>query len=131
VTTVGQFIRFTIIGGFATLIQYAVLIALVQGGGINAVTASSVGFVLSAVVNYALNRRITFRSDQPHAKASPRFATVAVGGLAVNAGLIWLFHVAAGLHYLLAQVLATIGTLLWNFALNRAWTFAARPAEHW
>lgn len=129
-TIAGQFIRFAIVGGFATSIQYAVLIALVQGAAINAVIASSVGFALSAGINYALNRRITFRSNRPHAKASPRFAAVAAAGLAVNAGLIWVFHVAAGLHYLLAQVLATIGTLLWNFALNRAWTFAARPAEH-
>src|SRR5438128_7750584 len=86
-----QFIRFAIVGGVATAIQYAILIALVQGALAGAVAASSVGFAVSGIVNYALNRSITFRSSQAHAEALPKFAIVAVLGLAVNASLLWLF----------------------------------------
>jgi putative flippase GtrA len=126
-----QFIRFAIVGGVATGIQYAILIALVQGALAGPVAASSVGFAVSAIINYALNRSITFRSSQAHAEALPKFAIVAVLGLAVNASLIWLFHIPVGLHYLLAQVLATGGTLLWNFTLNRIWTFSPRTSQHY
>jgi putative flippase GtrA len=126
-----QFIRFAIVGGVVTAIQYAILIALVQGAIAGAVAASSVGFAVSALANYALNRRFTFRSSQAHAEALPKFAIVALLGLAVNASLIWLFHIPVGLHYLLAQVLATGGTLLWNFTLNRIWTFSPSSLPHY
>ena len=118
-----QLLSFSVIGGIATGIQYAILIVLVQARIADAVTASSIGFVSSACVNYALNRRYTFRSARPHGDALPRFAAVAGLGLALNAALVWAFHVALGLHYLAAQVLATGGTLAWNFVLNRVWTF--------
>ena len=127
-SAVSQFARFSAVGGIATGIQYAVLVLLVQTGIADAVSASSAGFVLSALANYALNRRFTFRSLQPHADALPRFVLVATAGLVINAALVWCFHVAVALHYLAAQVLATLGTLVWNFALNRAWTFPVSSA---
>lgn len=119
-----QFIHFTMVGSVATAIQYAILIALVRSELAGAVSASCAGFALGAAANYALNRRFTFRSSRPHVQTLPRFAIVALLGLAVNAGLMWLSHVPLGLHYLAAQVLATLGTLVWTFTLNRAWTFS-------
>ena len=127
-----QFIRFAIVGGIATAIHYAILIVLVQSALADTVAASSVGFAASTLINYALNRSFTFRSSQAHAEALPKFAMVALLGLALNASLIWLFNISIGLHYLLAQVLATVGTLSVNFALNRIWTFsrASLPNYH-
>lgn len=120
-----QFVRFSLIGGVATALQYAILIALVETALADAVAASTIGFAISALVNYALNRSFTFRSSKSHAEALPKFGTVALLGLALNASLLWLFHVAAGLHYLPAQLLATGGTLSCTFTLNRSWTFSA------
>ena len=124
--TVDQFIRFALIGGLATGMQYAILIFLVQAQIAGAVLASGIGFAISALANYALNRRFTFHSSRAHAEALPRFTAVAVAGLVINTSLIWLFHVPIALHYLAAQILATCGTLLWNFTLNRVWTFPGR-----
>jgi putative flippase GtrA len=122
---VEQLMRFLMVGGAATALQYVILVALVQLELTGAVAASNIGFAISAVLNYAANRTFTFRSERRHIEALPRFAAVALGGLAVNATLMWLCHRVAGLHYLVAQVLATCATLLWNFTLNRLWTFSA------
>jgi len=124
-----QFFRFAIVGAVATGLQYALLVLLVEFADAAPVLASSVGFTVSAFVNYAMNRRFTFDSGRPHGEALPRFLLVALVGLALNGGLVWLFHVPLRLHYLLAQVIATLGTLVSSFALNRAWTFAARPVQ--
>jgi putative flippase GtrA len=118
-----QFGRFAIVGGIATAIHYAILIVFVQGGLAGTVSASSIGFAASVLFNYALNRSFTFHSRRAHTDALPKFMIVALIGLVLNGSLVWLFHVSVGLHYLLAQVLATVGTLSSNFALNRAWTF--------
>ncbi|MBS0172538.1 MAG: GtrA family protein [Nitrospira sp.] len=121
-----QFSRFLFVGGFATALQYVILISLVQGWGVDAVAASTAGFLVSAIFNYVLNRRFTFISEVAHARAFPRFIAVAVGGLAINAAVVWLLVDTAGLHYLLAQVIATLIALVWNFVCNRIWTFSAR-----
>ena len=58
-----QFGRFLLVGGFSTLLQYVILAFLVRTAGTDPVVASSIGYVLSAIVNYDLNYRLTFRSS--------------------------------------------------------------------
>jgi putative flippase GtrA len=123
---VGEFVRFAIVGGIATAIQYALLILLVRMAAAGVIVASTIAYAASAVVNYSINRDFTFRSRRTHLDAFPKFVIVCVGGLLLNAALMLLFNEAIGLHYLLAQVLSTIATLFWNFALNRTWTFSSR-----
>lgn len=119
-----QFVKFALVGGLATALHYAILVVLVEGLRWPPVAATSVGFVVSALGNYLLNRRFTFRSQRRHVEAAPRFAVVAVVGFWINAGVVWLAFNAAGLHYLVAQVVATLATVGWTFGANRHWTFS-------
>jgi putative flippase GtrA len=118
-----QVVTFLMVGSVATVLQYAILVLLVETAGWKAATASAAGFAVSAVLNYLLNRRLTFASDTAHSVGAPRFAAVAGMGLAINWGAMKLLTEALGIHYLLAQVLATSGTLVWNFVGNKCWTF--------
>lgn len=119
-----QFSRFAVIGAIATGLQYLVLVLLVRSNLAGAVAASSIGFATSSLLNYLLNRRFTFRSAKRHAHALPRFLAVAGVGLCINGLLMWLLSYPIELHYLIAQMAATAGTLLWNYSMNRLWTFA-------
>lgn len=123
-----RFARFVVVGGIATAIQYVLLIFLVRAFGMAPTPASSIGFVLSAVVNYLLNYRFTFHSDRPHAAAMAKFALLAGAGLLINAAIMHVM-VAAGVHYLLAQACATAVVLFWNFIGNSLWTFGVVPVE--
>lgn len=124
----GEFGRFLLTGGASTALHYLILIVLVQSGACGTVLATSIGFGVSAVFNYLVNARFTFRSDASHARAFPRFAVVAGTGLTLNAILMWLLNVVAGVPYVVAQVGATVITLVWNFLLNKHWTFARSHA---
>ena len=117
-----QFLRYAGAGAVGTLAQYATLVLLVQVLAIGAVSASTAGAILGALVNYALNHRFTFASERTHAQALPRFATVAAFGIGVNALVVALL-VHADVHYLLAQVVATGVVLVAGYLANRAWTF--------
>ena len=119
-----QFARFTGVGCVSALGHYGLLIALVQGLAVDAVLASSAGALLGALINYTLNYHFTFRSTRCHSESVPRFAAIAVGGLALNALLMWAGVDWLGLHYLLAQVLTTVMVLFWSFLGNLWWTFA-------
>ena len=85
--------------------------------------ASTLGFVIGALVNYWLNYRLTFRSTRKHHQALPRFMTVAGCGCLLNGALMAMLLSRISVHYLLAQVVVTGLVLLWNFLANRFWTF--------
>lgn len=117
-----RFLRFCAVGGVATAIQYALLILLVHAFGMAPTPASSIGFVLSAGVNYLLNYRFTFQSNRPHGAAAAKFALLAGTGLLINAAVMHAM-LAGGAHYLVAQICATSVVLFWNFIGNSVWTF--------
>lgn len=118
-------LRFLLVGGFCTALQYLVLVAGVELLHADAVVFSAIGFLSSAAASYLLNRRFTFDSTVPHAIAVRRFATVLVIGLALNVLGMRLLHGYLGWHYVLSQVLTTMATVTWNFAGHRHFTFAA------
>ena len=56
------------------------------------------------------------------------FALVGASGVLVNQALLWGLVRFAGVHYLLAAVVATQGSTTWNFLLNELWVFRGRAA---
>lgn len=118
-----RFIRFALVGVCGTAAHYGVLTLVVELLAIPVPAATTAGFVVGALVNYALNRRFTFRSSVDHGAALPKFFSIAAVGAVLNAGIVsWLlprWHV----HYLVIQLLATGIVLVWNFAGNQLWTF--------
>jgi putative flippase GtrA len=120
---VPQFIRYAGAGAIGTAAHYAILVALVQTGATGVVAATTAGAIVGAAINYALNHRVTFASDAPHARALPRFAAVATIGIALNALVVAIVLALVGPHYLVAQVVATFTVLASGYLANRAWTF--------
>lgn len=120
-----KFILFVAVGGTATAIQYAILILLVHYQDWHPTWASSLGFIISSLFNYALNYAVTFKSTRRHLSALPRFVFMAMTGLGLNAAIL-----EAGLRYfevpyLWIQLVATVVVLFWNFVASLTWTFAA------
>lgn len=124
-THLSRLFRYLVVGGIATAIQYAVLVLLVRAFGIAPTPASTIGFVLSAGVNYLLNYRFTFQSDRPHGPAAAKFALLAGTGLLINAAIMHLMT-GAGVEYLIAQVCATGVVLFFGFISNSLWTFGVQ-----
>lgn len=118
------FLRFAVAGAIGTLLQYLVLIVLVQLLNAEPVPASALGYALSALVNYWLNHRYTFRSRKRHRDVFGKFLLVSLSGLGLNTLLMWIGITFMGLHYLLSQILTTALVLIWNFSVNALWSFA-------
>lgn len=118
-----QFARFSAVGAVATSCQYLILLWLVHSFHFSAPVASCAGFVASACLNYYLNHAITFKSSRAHGQAFPAFLAIACVGLLFTAGIMELLTEHLHIHYLAAQVCATVSILLWSFMANRYWTF--------
>src|SRR5262249_46162173 len=107
----------------ATATQYLTLVLLVELGGLHPTLASVLGYGVSWIVNYSLNYRFTFKSSRPHGEAFSRFLGVGIVALLLNSAVM-ATATGIGLHYLLAQVIATALVFCWTFTCNRRWTFA-------
>jgi putative flippase GtrA len=121
--TAPQFIRYAGVGAVGTAVQYVLLVVFVHAVGMGAVAASTLGAIAGALVNYSINHRLTFASDKAHWQALPRFAVVAVAGIALNAIVLAAMLAFVTPYYLVAQVAATGAVLVAGFVANRAWTF--------
>lgn len=120
-----QFMRFLLVGGTATAIHYAVLWLGHEQLGVDALWATSAGFVISALFNFLASYHFTFKSKQKLGVAALRFTVTSLIGLALNSMLFGGLHGPLGLHYMVAQVLATGVVLGWNFMAGKHFSFAA------
>ncbi len=119
------FARYTLAGGIATAVHYAVLLALVEVVHLPPALGAGLGALCGAAVAYVGNRRFTFSDTTAgHSRAVPRFLLVALVGAGLNGLIVWVGNNVLGWHYLLAQALATLLVLFLTYRLNRHWTFA-------
>ncbi|TKB90004.1 MAG: GtrA family protein [Nitrospira sp.] len=117
-----QFIRFCLVGSVGTAVHYSALVAIAHFQG-KPILGSAVGFVLGAMVNYVLNYRYTFQSASRHHETLAKFFATACAGLVLNTLVMGVLTGLLGVHYFVSQLLATAGVVLWNFTVNRRWTF--------
>ena len=118
-----EFVRYAGAGAIGTAAHYALLFALVQFARTDAVTASTAGAILGALVNYGLNHRFTFASGRAHHVSLPRYTAVALGGIVLNGLVLAAVLAVTGLHYLVAQLTATGVVFVAGYLVNRRWTF--------
>jgi putative flippase GtrA len=113
-----EFGRYLVVGGVAFVADFLALWALVSLGGLHYLPATTLAFVLGVWVNYQLSIRWVFvyRSVGMTSVEFGIFLLVGVVGLLVSLGAMSLFAGWLGMHYLLAKALATVLTLLINFA---------------
>ena len=112
---------FALVGVAGTLAHYSILYGLVEFYSFNPVVASGWGALAGLVVNYVLNYKLTFNSQQSHRQTFPKFALIASLGFALN--LAMMAMLTQHLYYFYAQIVTTGVVLIWNFFANSLWTF--------
>lgn len=127
-TLLDQATRFTIVGVAATLIHMFVTVLLVDFvGWRNATAATVIAFLCALVVSYFGQYRWTFRARENHGRYVWKFVFVAVGGLGLNAGMMYVGTSIFHLNYLIPLAAIVLSVPALTFVLNRYWTFRAGP----
>ncbi len=124
--TTKQLVKFCVVGGGASLVNATLLLLLAEGFGVWYLAASVVAYIISAVFNFLMNKRWTFRNNLTGihiAHQGVKFTIISIIGLGVNTLVIYLATERVGLHYLVSWVIATGFVAGWNFIFNRNWTF--------
>jgi putative flippase GtrA len=129
-----KFIKFAVIGGAATLLQFLLLGIFVELMGMAPILASASSYACSSVFNYLANYYFTFTSKQSHSQTLPKFIVTVAIGLGLNTALFSFFlfslnnYLLIGTNllaaaYLIAQLFATLLTLIVNYLMHKLWIY--------
>ena len=112
-----QFFRYIFVGGASFVTDYA-LLHLITEVGVYYLISGVISFLAGLWVNYALSKLLVFQkktSGAEKAKEMFVFAVVAVTGLAMTEGLMWVFTEKLNWYYMISKAVAAIIVLFWNF----------------
>ena len=115
-----MFMRYAGVGIIGTMVHFLILALLVEF--MTAVAASTTGAIAGCVTNFRLAKAFVFTTRPADTVAFPRFATVAIGGIALNAAM--MATLTPLLPVYVSQVAASAIVLMSGFLLNSAWTFS-------
>ena len=119
--------RYAAVGIAATAVHYALLVTLVEAGWLRPPVAAALGAIVGAQVAFAGNAWFTFRGAAVTLGAWWRFQLTALVGAALSYAIVAAGQ-RVGLHYLAAQVIATLAAMFATYEINRRWSFAVpRP----
>lgn len=134
----GEFIRFTVVGGISFVIDFGFLIVFqecVFESVCNGVLISTaLSFVLSLTIHYFLAALWVFRghdvSDaKSHAIAGSLFVITNVVGLGINELAMWVGVTLLAFHYILVKFVATAVVMVWNYGCQKLFIFKERTHE--
>jgi len=121
-----QFVKFSVVGGIVTAIDFGVYVALTRGTaffGRHLLTSAAIAFSVALTSSFILNTFWTFRAGRGRwLSRAPRFFAVGLIGIAINMAILSLL-ISGGMYDLLAKVFAILVSLVWNFTGQRRLTF--------
>lgn len=116
--------RFVVVGIYNTIVGYLlfVAVALVAGERLHHQAILAIAFAISVVHAYATQRYWVFKSTSPVLREFPKFVTVNLSALALNALLLEIL-VRLSIPLLLAQLVALFAATVLSFVAHQAWSF--------
>lgn len=111
--------RFLLAGGGCFLLEYGLLFALTEYGGLNPLVSAPIAFTVSLVVNYILCVYVVFHAEQQSKKQMALFALTSIIGLGINQVVMWFFIDIIGIWYMFAKVVASAVVMVWNYFTKR------------
>lgn len=122
--------RFALVGGFNTALDFVLLFALIYQLSVNPYLANLISTGICLVISFTLNRQWTFQSQGDKRRQFVLFLAVTLAGLwIVQSVLMWLVisvfsrWFEGALLIAGAKAVATLGSLTWNYLLYQKVVF--------
>lgn len=123
-----QVIRFTIVGGASAILEFSLLVLMVEKLKLGYLTGNVLAFSLTNIVTYLLSRHFVFSpTDKKKSYEAVLFIVFLFGGLLINQSVLWAVVEFGGLDYRISKVIAILVTIVWNFFTRKYIVF--KPTE--
>ena len=121
-----QLAKFCVVGVIGYAVNLAVYTVLLDGAGLQYISAAVGSFLVAVTNNYLWNRLWTFRAQRGGvAYQGMRFLIVSTVALLANLAVLHLL-VTVGLGEVVAQAIAIVLVTPVNFVGNKLWSFGPR-----
>ena len=117
-----QFFRYIFVGGASFVADYALLHIITEAFGVPYLISGIISFIAGLCVNFALSKLLVFSAKSDKKQATKEFivfAIIAVCGLGITEGLMWIFTEKLGWYYMLSKAVAAVIVLFWNFFMKK------------
>ena len=133
-----SFLKFSASSGICFLLDYglftllnAVLLRGMADGG-RELCATYGARIVSAVVNFLLNRNVVFKSTTHPGRSAVRYTLLAIAQAAVYAGLVYAVRRATGSSQLMETVIkipVDVALFLASYQIQKRWVFGTKSKE--
>ena len=119
-----RFFRYSMIGGGTFLIDLSLLFVWTDFLRINYLLAACFSFILAVSLNYFISRKYVFHGSTRNKKEGYTwFIGIALSGMAIVAGMMYILVSRLAMNYLIARVFVALFTGVWNYLLNLYFNF--------
>lgn len=120
--------KFSIVGLSGILVNEGILIYLKEFTGFEVWMASPIAIELSIVNNFIWNDLWTFKSDKQHAigyrwQRFISYHVISIGGAIINFVILNVLAAYIGIDYRIANIVGIMIAFIWNFLINRQFTW--------
>ncbi|MBA2948973.1 GtrA family protein [Streptomyces sp. PSKA28] len=122
--TLGQLIRYTLIGGSGVTLDLVAFLLLHNWAGMHEQVANAISTTLGITNNFILNALFTFERRDRIVVRFLRFYAVGLTGIVLTYLLFLVFTDALGIDANIVKVGSLPLVLALQFVLNRKWSFA-------
>ena len=113
--------KYIVVGGFCTLIDFALLFVMTHFLKIHYLLSSAISFMSATVINYFLCTYWIFKIRTVDNRNLELFyyTIITAVGLGINSLLIWFLTANLGYYFMFSKLLATFVTIWWNFGARK------------
>jgi len=118
-----RFIKYCFGGGVAAIVDLSVFYILNEILSVHYLIALTISFPLAVAVNYAIQRRVTFKSKGKKYIQFPIFFAIQFGGWLLNAILTTAQVEMLGIWPTFARIIAVLIVIVYTYSSNKKITF--------
>ena len=117
-----QIIKFVIVGGISTVIDYIIFFILHDILKWNTIISNVLGFTVSVIYNYIASIKWVFdvNKDNDQKKQFIIYVILSIVGLIINTGIVYVCVDIIRLYSLIGKVIATAIVMVFNFITRKA-----------
>ncbi len=114
-----EMFRFVVTGGFSFLVDFGLMVFLVEIFHMNELLAAGISFTVSVIVNYLMCVFWVFDATQKsNVLTIIIFIFSSVIGLVLNELFMWIL-LELYVNYMVAKIISTILVMIWNYIAKR------------
>jgi putative flippase GtrA len=116
-----ELVRYTFVGGLASLVDVGMLVVLTSSMGVYYLHAAAIAFCFGLITSYRLSIAWVFheRKFQNPFVELGLFTFIGGIGLLGNGVCMWFLTEYAHLHYLFSKMVSALFVFLWNFLAKK------------